>query len=210
MAMFGANHEGRWDSNLAAAQFDQHVENIKNKYKEASPEMMRGGHEWYAKAHDEAVRIGKGDHVKGAGIIAALSPQTGWKRNIDMADELNRTGTTGTTQANLIKAQRIHAGEDPHVVLGGHKVRAFFHNIANPGSSHEITIDRHAHDIAIGKPFIGNGNKSDAPGSHIGLGALGRYQHFSHAYRKATEQLGVDLPHKVQATTWVQHRGAIG
>jgi hypothetical protein len=44
----------------------------------------------------------------------------------------------------------------------------------------------------------------------LGLSSMGRYKHFAHAYQHAAGELGVDLPHQVQATTWVQHRGAIG
>jgi hypothetical protein len=46
--------------------------------------------------------------------------------------------------------------------------------------------------------------------TYLGLGSIGRYKHFVHAYRSAAGELGVDVPHKVQATTWVTHRGAIG
>jgi len=208
--MFGANHEGRWDKNLAQAQLGEHIKNVIAKYREASPEMVRAGHEWYGKAHEEALKVGKGDAVKGAGIIAALSPQTGWARNIAMSHELISKGTTGATEDNVRKALRIHEGEHPDEVLGGHKVKAFFHNIANPDTSHEVTIDRHAYDVAVGRPFVGAGGKSDNPNANLGLGALGRYKHFVHAYKNATEQLGVDLPHKVQAATWVTHRGAVG
>jgi len=213
MAKFGVDPHGRWDTNLAQGQFQEHVKNIVSKFNEASPEMHKGGSEWYERAHDVAHTIGKGDVNKGAGIIAALSPQTGWKRNVDMAHELVKTGKTGTTSDNLQKAQRIHAGEDPRAVLGGHKVKSFFENIADPSNPHAVTIDRHAHDIARGIPFRGTATPENMPGkanADLGLGAVGRYKHFEGAYRAAAGELGVSVPNKVQATTWVQHRGAIG
>lgn len=212
MAKFGVDpHTGNWDRNIAQAQFRGSVENILAKYKEASPEFLKSGHEWYDKANEEASKLGRGDVVKGAGIIAALSPQKGWAPNLSIANELSRTGTTtGQTEVQLKKAQRILAGEHPTDVLGGQKETSFFHNISDPSNPHHVTIDRHAHDIAVGKPFVGMGNKSEEPGADLGLSAMGRYKHFVHAYQTAAGELGVDLPHKVQATTWVTHRGAIG
>jgi hypothetical protein len=44
----------------------------------------------------------------------------------------------------------------------------------------------------------------------LGLSSMGRYKHFVHAYQHAAGELGVDVPNKVQATSWVTHRGAIG
>ena len=220
MAYFGVNHEGRWDKNIAEAQFKGHVENIVKKYREASPEFLKGGHEWYSKAHDEAVKIGGGDVKRGAGIIAALSPLSDWSRNVREANELTKTGTVKSARlpANVEKARRIHEGEDPESVLGGNKVKNFFQNIHDPSSPHAVTIDRHAYDIAMGRPFIGMGKGKKAEGPRqtgtmtqdLGLHALGRYNHFLGAYQSAAGELGVDLPHQVQATSWVTHRGAIG
>lgn len=220
MAKFGLNHEGRWDKNIAEAQFRTHVENIKNKYQEASPEFLKGGHEWYDKAQEEAAKVGGGDVRRGAGVIAALSPLSDWERNVREAHELRKTGTVKSAllPANVEKARRIHEGEDPEAVLGGNKVTNFFHNIHDPSSPHAVTIDRHAYDIAMGRPFVGagKGKKAAEPrqtgtmSQDLGLDALGRYKHFVRAYQSASGELGVDLPHQVQATTWVTHRGAIG
>jgi len=224
MAKFGVDPHGRWDKNIAESQFKGHVENIIGKYKEAPEEMLKGGHEWYSKAHDEASRVGGGDPRKGAGIIAALSPLNNWERNVAESHELIKTGTVASAllPANVEKARRIHSGEDPEKVLGGNKVKSFFHNIHDPSNPLPVTIDRHAYDIAVGNPFVGAGggkaqrNITEGPSGHtpmsedLGLSAMGRYKHFTHAYQTAAGELGVDLPHKVQATTWVQHRGAIG
>jgi hypothetical protein len=224
MAKFGVDPHGRWDKSIAESQFRDHVNNIIGKYREAPEEMVRGGHNWYSSAHDMAHIIGSGDTRRGAGIIAALSPLSTWEKNIAQAHELIRTGNVSGAllPANVEKARRIHLGEDPTAVLGGHKVTNFFHNIHDPSSAEHVTIDRHAYDIAVGNPFVGAGggkakrNITEGPGGHtpmsedLGLSSLGRYKHFVHAYATAAGELGVDLPHKVQATTWVQHRGAIG
>lgn len=220
MAYFGVDPHGRWDKNIAEAQFKNHVQNIINKYKEASPEMLEGGHTWYPKAHEEALKIGKGDPKRGAGIIAALSPLIDWDRNVREAKELVKTGGVkgALLPANVEKARRIHEGEDPEKVLGGHKVTNFFKNIHDPNNPSAITVDRHAYDIAMGRPFVGagKGKKSEEPrqtgtmSQDLGLSAMGRYQHFVRAYQHASGELNVDVPNKVQATSWVTHRGAIG
>jgi hypothetical protein len=224
MAKFGVDPHGRWDRNLAESQFKGHVENIISKYKDAPEEMLKGGHEWYSKAHDEANRVGGGDPRKGAGIIAALSPLSSWEKNVSQSHELVKTGNVASVllPANVEKARRIHQGEDPEKVLGGNKVTSFFHNIHDPSNPLPVTIDRHAYDIAVGNPFVGAGggkakrNITEGPSGHtpmsedLGLSSMGRYKHFAHAYQTAAGELGVDLPHQVQATTWVTHRGAIG
>jgi hypothetical protein len=217
MAYFGVNEHGRWDKNLAQAQFHTHVQNIMDKFHTASPELLKGGSAWYERAHEEANKVGGGDVRKGAGIIAALSPLNDWDRNVAEAHELRKTGgvSGALLPENVDKARRIHAGEDPHDVLGGHKVRSFFENIHDPSSKEHVTIDRHAYDIAMGHPFVGTGRKSTPRGGggkmspDIGLSALGRYQHFVQAYKTASEKLGVEIPNKAQAVSWVAHRGQL-
>ena len=219
MAYFGVDHTGRWNRNIAESQFKEHVENIINKYREASPEFLKGGHEWYSRANEEATRIGGGDTARGAGIIAALSPLSGWTRNVQDAQELVKTGTVESAllPKNVEKARRIHQGEDPETVLGGHKVTNFFHNISDPTNPHPITNDRHAYDIAMGRSFVGagKGKRAEKPrpsgtmAQDLGLSALGRYKHFVRAYQSAAGELGVDIPNKVQATSWVTHRGEL-
>ena len=220
MAYFGVDPHGRWDKSIAESQFKEHVENIINKYREASPEFLTGGHEWYGKANEEATKLGRGDTRRGAGIIAAISPLHDWARNVEVANELVKTGKVHNAllPANVEKARRIHEGEDPEAVLGGHKVTNFFHNINDPSNPNPVTIDRHAYDIAMGRPFIGQGKgkKAEEPrqtgtmSQDLGLSAMGRYKHFVRAYQSAAGELGVGLPHQVQATTWVTHRGAVG
>lgn len=224
MSKFGVDPHGRWDKNLAQQQFQAHVGNIIDKYRQASPEFVKGGNEWYEQANEVAGRVGGGDTRRGAGIIAALSPLNNWDRNVAEAHELVKTGNVASAllPANVEKARRIHAGEDPLDVLGGHKVTNFFQNISDPSNPHPVTIDRHAYDIAMGRPFVGAGGgkakRSITPGpsghapmsEDIGLSSLGRYKHFVQAYQHASSELGIELPHRVQATTWVQHRGAIG
>lgn len=217
MAYFGVGPHGKWDANLAQEQFKAHVQNIVQKHAEATEALRKGGSEWYERAHDEAKKVGGGDVTKGAGIIAALSPLTDWNKNVAYAHELAKTGDSPSSliRANVQKAQRIQAGEHPRDVLGGHKVKSFFENVVDPSNPEHVTIDRHAYDIAVGRPFVGTGGKKDPNwtpgkmGEDLGLSAKSRYEHFVHAYKHASGELGIDVPNRTQAITWVAHRGAL-
>lgn len=200
---------------LAARKSRQLVRNIEGTFNRSNDQQIQHGMLWYPHAQELAhdigtlarLRSGGGEsHVsdveRGAGIISALSPQVSWKRNQVMARELANTGrTTGSTRAFIEKALRIREGENPEDVLHtreGHKTYNFFHNIADPEDPNYVTIDRHAHDLAVGRKF------SDQ--EHRGLYAKGRYQHFSDAYQRAADRIGI-LPHQVQATTWLNWTG---
>ena len=195
---------GNWDPERAAKSMPAHIMNIRAKLSSASSEDISAGKVWYPKAHDHAVRIGSGNVEKGAGILAALSPATGWDANVEGGYHISKTGTPFHLQTgdNNTKALRILGGEHPLDVLGGHKVLSFYHNILNPDAPEHVTIDRHAHDIAIGKSF---GQKGDQKAS-LGLSAKGRYDHFKEAYANAAEQSGIKIPNQLQAMTWVAHR----
>jgi len=185
------------------------VENIISVYRAARPEQIAAGLAWYPEAHDLAVLLAGGDLAKGAGVIAALSPQTSWSQNVKLATRAFTDGkASGQTGANVSKANRIMAGESPEDVLGwndpkaksGHKVRNFFRNIVNPVGP-ECTIDRHAHDIAVGRQ-TDNMTRGQ-------LGRVGVYDLFADCYREAARRLGVPVA-VLQAVTWVVWREAIG
>jgi hypothetical protein len=210
----GQEEHPRWNANLSRQLLAAHVKNITDTYNRATPKLLKGGHEWYERAHETATKIGGGDARKGAGIIAAVSPLTDWATNLSHANSIINTGTAPTFDINARKARRIHEGEDPDSVLGTHgKVPNFFANIADPSNPHPVTIDTHAVNLAVGNPFVGQGGKRVGPKPEDATKVFhskGRYDHFVRAYKAASEQLGVDIPNKVQAATWVTHRGALG
>lgn len=208
--------------NVEPRQFAALRRNIENTYKSTDDSVRANGLIWYPRRHDEAVDVGrmariKGggseqempDHVRGAGIISALSPQLGWEPNLRAAQEFARTGrTSAQTGDNKAKAQAIREGIHPDQVLdpkitGGksHKTYNFFHNIAEPDAPDYVTIDRHAHDIAVGHRYGSEVTESR------GLSAAGRYNTFAEAYKQAAHHLGVALPHEVQAATWLHWTG---
>lgn len=200
---FGSGAKGaKFDKTLASAQFAAHVRNIANTYDEArngDPRVFKGGQEWYERARDIADRLGGGDTVKGAGVIAAMSPQTGWKQNVDLASSMFKSGDAPTTGQRVESARRIMDGEHPLDVMKGHKTRAFFSNIIDPDDPHPVTIDRHAYDIAVGER---NGSADRK------LSSAPRYQHFADAYRAATDLTDESVPSRIQAVTWSHWRGS--
>lgn len=207
---------------ISPRQFAGLRRNIENTYKAADPDVRAAGAIWYPARYDEAEAVGKmarvhgggseqemSDVERGAGIISALSPQMPWERNVEYAREIARHGkTNGSTKVFRGNALAIREGIHPRDVLdpertGGksHKTWNFFQNIAEPDDPHPVTIDRHAHDIAIGRRL---GDDAINP---RGLSAEGRYNNFAEAYRQAAHHLGIERTNSLQAATWLHWTG---
>ena len=170
------------------------AENILRVYQSGTLSQIRTGASWYADAHALALHAGKGDVWRGAGVIAAYSPLTPWIRNVELARESLRTNyarrdTLGTSAR---AAQRILNGEHTLDVLKGDKVRAFAAAIATNGETDIATIDRHAHDIAMGRVFDNNARKI---GKRV-------FREMGESYAIAARELNLSVA-QVQAITWV-------
>lgn len=170
------------------------AENVLAVWKSATAAQVESGMAWYSDAHDFARRIAAGDVSRGAGVVAALSPQKEWGLNMRLAARAFADGrATGNTGNACDKANAILAGAEPLSVMGkGLKTRNFYANILNPQDAQAVTIDRHAYDVALGERAVGN--------KRLGLTPT-RYDAFAAAYIGAADVLGV-LPHQVQAVTW--------
>lgn len=162
---------------------------------------------WYRVAHSIARELHEShpDTVRsvrhGAGIIAALSPQTGWAENISLAHQAAAAGSADGLAhfADATgKASRILRGEDPGDVLGGRKVRSFFSNILDPDRSGPVTIDRHAVDMLCGR----RGAVKDRVLERVGV-----YLRCTAVIRSEARRMGW-RPHEVQAVAWVAWRHA--
>ena len=195
--------------------------NILDCFERASNETVVEGGIWYPTANAIAEVVGgklpqsghavlNSQHEKiviGAGILSALSPQTNWEQNKEMAyhfaESLDKPNWC--TDINYNKAVNIvttsHEGIDEERVskiLHGKKTTAFFNNIVNPfGENNLPTIDRHAISIYLGRRCTykelvrgldGTANKT-----------------ISNAYIRASKLLE-STPQLVQAVTWVQWR----
>ena len=198
--------------------------NILDCFERASSESIVDGGSWYPLARVWAETVGtvlvenghavlESSHEKivvGAGIISALSPQTNWEQNKEMACYFAETldKPNWCTDINYNKAVSIVSISQVDVdveaiakILNGKKTTAFFHNIVNPyGQNNLPTIDRHAISIYLGRRCTykelvrgleGTANKT-----------------ISNAYIKASKLLET-TSQIVQAVTWVQWRKEI-
>lgn len=177
---------------------ERYVRNIVKVWESASEGQASHGRTWYQSAHDIAEFIGGGDVQKGAGVLSALSVQTPWEQNVELAHDACETGDpTGHLKDALSKAAKILAGIDPVEVLPmRRKTGNFYRCILDPSDPEAIVIDRHAHDVAVGQAY---GDRKR------GLDAHGRYALLAHCYREAALRLR-ELPSTVQAVTWVVWR----
>lgn len=172
----------------------RYVRNIIDTYNRATDDQRQRGHNWYPTAHQLADFLSEGNVQMGAGVIAALSANKAWDLNQRLARKAFAGDVSGHTRDNLAKVAKIMSGVDPAEVLPmGMKTGNFYRSILDPSDPEAVTIDRHAHDIAVGRPY-GDADR--------GLGAKGRYAVLSLAYRNAAAKLGI-LPSELQATTWV-------
>lgn len=204
--------------------------NVLKTFWRATPEEFQAGRDWYANANALAVELARkafggdqgravpqwGRHweeelSKAVAVIAVLSPQVHWDRNVEMARNayaIAREDADGRSRyraswpglkANFDKAIRILDGEKPEDVVSGPKVTAFYRAILDPNDPRGIVIDRHAFDVAVGRVM-------DDKVRGVVLGRVGAYESFVRAYERATKELqhswpGI-TPAEVQAVTW--------
>jgi hypothetical protein len=172
--------------------------NILSTLSDATHDEINEGIHWYSDQNIIAYDIADGDVWRGAGVMAAYSPQNKWPRNLAMAIETFRTGVAyGHTTAMVSQAQRIVDGEFALDVLNGPKVRAFCSAIADPDTSSIATIDRHAYNIAMG-----TNEGSPKIGARI-------FRTLSDAYVEASVIAGYSVA-QIQAITWVTFRNRKG
>ena len=180
---------------------EYYVRNIMTVWYIATEDELAEGRAWYSTAHQTAMMLADGDVKTGAGLLAALSPQTAWWLNVELACEAFDSGTARRhTSDSCSKANKILAGIDPADVLPmQRKTGHFYRCILDPSDPVAVCIDRHAYDIAVGVPL------GDWP---RGLSARGRYALLAQCYWEAAQRLG-ELPSTVQAVTWVTWRNSI-
>jgi hypothetical protein len=187
--------------------------NILAVFFSASEAEVQEGKAWYSTAFDTANAIACRydltiDAV--AAIIAALSPNNRWHRNVADAEALIRVHCIGgdidaikvsTYGGNKKKAIRILNGEAPLDVLGGYKVRAFYNCIASFRSC-DVCVDGHAFAIWTGQRIT----TTKTPKISAKL-----YAEISEDYRRAANVINAVTgscytASQVQAITWVVWR----
>lgn len=182
-------------SNPSKSSVRRYAANILATYHTATADQRLRGAQWYVTAHELAGIIADGDFRKGAGVIAALSANKSWPENQRLAALALSTGSPSGHVGNALeKASRILNGEDPENVLPmDAKTGNFFLCIADPNHETAVCVDRHAHDIAVGRRF-GNDDR--------GLSSRNRYNALADAYRIAARKAELN-PATLQAITWV-------
>lgn len=174
---------------------------IKSVIDSATESDVQEGMTWYSSAQEYARLLSAQTGYtlqQVCGVIAALSPQKAWERNKRIAKQfLLGQPVPDQTQANLRKASRILAGEDPEDVLrskyGYFKTLNFYRNLI--GADCYVCVDRHTAAVATGNP------KTNVRHSN--------YERIAQAYRKVAQILHI-TPSQAQAVAWVAWRRQYG
>ena len=175
------------------------VRNLVKVYHAASPAAHTLGRTWYLEARRIVAEWSVTYALPPATVacvIAALSPQCEWTRNLIIADDIladRAVSVGGALQANIRKARAILAERptSPNVMLvhfpGGPKVNSFAWNLL--GDDGIVTVDTHALQAAF------NDVRSTRTLKWAAYGVLAR------AYATAALQVGEDNA-PFQAIVW--------
>ena len=191
------------------------IDNIIKIYKLATPEEKRDGIVWYANAYSDcnriAIDLSVPVHIV-TGVVAALSPNNKWDRNVTNARELIQAFVNGdgmdsvkvsTYHTMKKKAWSILEDMPDHegviVLLNGQKIVSFYRNIMGDDT---CTVDGHAKNI-----YYGERHGLTADKSNVGKK---EYKTISDAYVKAGKRVRVNgrslKAFEIQAITWVVWR----
>jgi hypothetical protein len=182
------------------------IANIVACYKTADDDQRAGGMVWYSKAqcaaYDIAAKYDIAVYLVVA-VIAALSPNNKWSRNVINADALIGAFLRGdgidsvkvsTYHKMKQKAWDILAARPDYdtakTMLKGQKITSFFCDIMG---EFNVTIDGHARNIAYAEKVGLTDDRSN-------IGRL-EYRALQAAYEEAARQLGL-MPYQLQAITW--------
>lgn len=180
--------------------------NITRIFREATPEQIEAGIDWYADARRIAGVLAEQYDVTldvAAGVIAALSPLNSWGSNVNLTARFLAAGglDAGYLKANLAKARRILAGEAIKPTLSGLKTQNFFDSIVSAGAD-GICIDRHAYCLAVNDRSVSNDVPSLSPKRYAEVAEC-----YTRAARILSRELGMVLtPAVVQSVTWTVWR----
>jgi hypothetical protein len=182
------------------------IYNIVSVYRDADETQHAEGLLWYSDAqkaaHNIAVKYDIAVYIVVA-VIAALSPNNKWSRNIVNADALIGAFIRGdgllsvkvsTYNKMKQKAWDILAARPSYNgakdMLKGQKITSFFCDIMG---EFNVTIDGHARNIAYGERI---GLTDDR--TNIGVR---EYRALQAAYEEAARRVGL-MPYQLQAITW--------
>lgn len=206
---------------MTYAQLSVNAREIVAKFTLATSQEVQLGCDWYRSALTIATRIaekyGTSPEVA-AGVIAALSPNNRWERNIIDAENIIKCWAAGGTDEDVLavtcctystmkqKALDILTRDIPIVeILKGPKIIEFFNCITNP-MLNDVCIDGHAYSVWFGQRLT----MKQVPN----IGKKLRQQ-IKTDYVDATTFINEELcecftPADIQAITWVTHKRIYG
>ena len=174
------------------------VRNILSVYRLATSDEISRGLQWYPLAHAivcEWASTFDRSIANVACIIAALSPQVSWTRNLVVADDIlygSAPSIGGGILSNVRKAQAIR-DDNATDTIGyfkiGCKVRSFAINLA--GNYDVVTVDTHGAQIASGDVC-----------RTLRVDTWARYKPVARAYVDCAHTVKL-APAHLQAITWL-------
>ena len=182
------------------------IHNITSVYRDADETQHAEGLVWYEQAKRGAYHIALKHDVPvyiAVAVIAALSPNNKWARNLVNADALIGAFVNGDG-IDSVKVSTYHkmkakawdilwalpSYNDAKRMLKGQKITSFFCDIMG---EFNVTLDGHARNIAYGERV---GLTDDR--SNIGVR---EYRALQAAYEEAARRVGL-MPYQLQAITW--------
>ena len=205
---------------MTYAQLSVNAREIVAKFTLATSQEVQLGCDWYRSALNIAGRIADRYHLPietVAGVIAALSPNNRWERNIIDAEAMIKCWSAGGTdedilavkvctytkmQEKALKILRILPRYDDILeILNGPKIIEFFNCITNP-MLNDVCIDGHAYSVWFGQrltmkqvPNIGKKLRQQIKTDYVD------------ACTFINDELNESFtPADIQAITWVTHK----
>jgi hypothetical protein len=200
-----------------------HVASIVDIFHKATYDEINAGINWYTAARESCESLSVKHNIPFyvvVAVVASLSPNNRWERNLENADRLIAAFIAGdeaeTVKCSTYHAMRAKAWNCLEIgttevralelnsmlldELKGQKITAFYQNIS--GTSDAPTIDGHAANIARGMRVSLSGSKLTI--------TKRQYLELQVAYVEAAHQLEHDgyivKGYEVQAVTWVAWR----
>ena len=202
---------------MTYAQLSVNAREIVAKFTLATSQEVQLGCDWYASAFKISCRIANKYGLRpeeAAGVIAALSPNNRWERNIIDAEAIIKCWAAGGTDEDILavkcctytamrqKALDILTRDIPIVeILNGAKIVEFFNCITN-SALNDVCIDGHAYSVWFGQRLT----MKQVPN----IGKKLRQQ-IKDDYVDATSFINEELNESftaadIQAITWVTHK----
>ena len=178
---------------------DRFRENFVSHYHEASPAELAAGRSWYPDAHAKVATwatFAERSERNVAALVAVLSPQCPWDRNLQIAEDILCNGysnTFGALPVNVLKAERVLAENVENtrdVMPTGRKVENFARNLS--GDYNAVTVDTHMVQAAWNDVTVPAGPYFKRPIA---------YDAIANAVRLCADEVG-ETPAAFQAIVW--------